>query len=759
MFNVNEIISEDTEINLNVVCNVVDLINEGATIPFIARYRKDSTDNLDEVGVKAISDKLTYYNELEDRKKTVLETIDKAGKLTLELKNKIEDTRLKTELEDLYLPYKPKRRTRATIARELGLEPLAKLIYEQKVFSGDKADFLKPYFSEEKELLDSGKILQGAMDIIAEWINEIPEVRDIIRNEFREEGSICSRVVTAKKEEKTKFEMYYDFKEKIKDIPSHRILGMRRGEKEKTLLLSFEIGNEKNIELVKEFIIKNEENLFLQELNAAVEDGYKRLLRPGIETEMRMELKEKADEEAIKVFSENLRNVLLAAPLGSKEILAIDPGIRTGSKTVVLSENGDFLYDTVLYTRNEKEIQRSMSKLIELLQKYKMNYIAVGNGTGGRDIQKLIDKTLKENGMKNVYTLLVNESGASVYSASEIAREEFPELDLTLRGAISIGRRLQDPLSESVKIEPKSIGVGQYQHDVDQKMLSKELDHVVSSCVNYVGVDLNTASFSLLQYVSGITKKTAKNIVEFRKTNNGFKNRQQLLEVSGLGAKAFQQAAGFLRIRNSENKLDNSAVHPENYEVVNRIAKFLETDISNLLEKEELLEKIDKKQFLNDEIGEYTLEDILEELKKPGRDPRNVFENPNFRDDVNTVSDLKMNMILEGVVTNITRFGAFVDIGVHQDGLLHISEISDKYVGDLTKILKVGMKIKVEVIKIESENKRISLSKKFDKDFIKSDKPMIIRNTKKMKYKSENVKKKNDTGNPFLDLLGSGKFK
>ncbi len=718
MIDIKQVIASDSQIDLKVVDNVVELLKGGSTIPFISRYRKDSTNNLDEVGVKLIADKLEYYTELEERKVTVLTTIEEAGKLTPELKEKIENTLSKTELEDLYLPYKPKRRTRATIARELGLEPLAKLIYEQSIMEGAKEDFLTPYISEEKGLTDTDKIIAGASDIIAEWISENADIREILREDIRKTAFICSSVVTAKKEEKTKFEMYYDFKEKIADIPSHRILGMRRGEQEKILTVSIDFEDSRYAETINNFIIKNEKNIFNDELKNAIEDGYKRLLKPSLEVEMRMELKEKADAEAIKVFAENLRNILLSAPLGNKNLIAVDPGIRTGSKTVVISETGDFIEETVLYTRSDSESSRAMDSLIKLIEKHKINYIAIGNGTGSKEIKNLIDKTLKEKNISNVYTILVNEAGASVYSASEIAREEFPALDLTLRGAISIGRRLQDPLSESVKIEPKSIGVGQYQHDVDQRLHGKELEHTVSSCVNFVGVDLNTAGYSLLQYVSGINKRIAKNIVEYRSKNGMFKNRNEILEVSGLGNKTFEQCAGFLRISNSENPLDNSAVHPENYKLVSNIAEKLNMDIKDLLRNERILNSVKVEEFISDNIGVYTLKDIIEELKKPGRDPRANFQNPNFRDDLNSIKDLQTGMILEGVVTNLTRFGAFVDIGVHQDGLLHLSEISNKFITDLNQVLKVGQHLKVQVIGIDIDRSRIMLSTKFDDSYV-----------------------------------------
>ncbi|HPG30353.1 MAG TPA: Tex family protein [bacterium] len=719
MINIGKAISEDSGIILKSVESVISLLKEGSTIPFISRYRKDTTGNLDEIAVKTISDKLEYYTELEERKETILKTIEEAGKLTPELKKKIEETTSKTELEDLYLPYKPKRKTRAVVAKELGLEPLALLIFGQTLTDGDKSELLKPYFSDEKGLDTEEKILGGAKDIIAEMISEDSEIRAVIRNDLKDNGFICSRVTTAKKEEKTKFEMYYEFKEKISEIPSHRILGMRRGEKEKVLILTFEINEIKQIDMIKAIVVKNDKNIFADELISAVEDGYKRLLFPSIETEIRVELKQKADVEAIKVFAENLKNLLLAPPLGNKPLIAVDPGIRTGSKTVVLSETGDLIKYTVLFTRNDSETEKSMKDLFEIIDSRKINYIAIGNGTGSKEIKNTIDGKIKEKQISGLYTILVNESGASVYSASEIAREEFPDVDLTVRGAASIGRRLQDPLSESVKIDPKSIGVGQYQHDVDQNLLAKELEHTVSSCVNFVGVDLNSAGVSLLQYASGINKKAAKNIIEYRSKNGMFSSREQLLEVSGIGKKIYQQCAGFLRISNPSNPLDNSAVHPENYNTVNEIAAKLNVDINNLLKNPSLLNGIKPEEFINDNIGIYTLRDIIEELKKPGRDPRENFINPNFRNDLNSIKDLEPGMVLEGVVTNITRFGAFVDIGVHQDGLLHISEVTSKYIADLNSILKLGQHLKVQIKSVDVDRNRITLSTKFDDSFVK----------------------------------------
>lgn len=767
MLIINNIISNDTSISTKVVDNVVAMLKEGSTIPFISRYRKDATDNLDEVGVKLISDKFEYYTELEERKTTIINTIEEAGKMTPELKEKIENTLSKTELEDLYLPYKPKRRTRATIAKEAGLEPLANIIFEQNTISGSREELAAGFINEEKGITDIEKAISGAADIIAEWLSENADVREKVRTDIRDTGFLYSRVITDKKEEKSKFEMYYDFKEKICNIPSHRILAMKRGENEKMLIISIEAEDTRIINDISNTIITNEKNIFIDDLKNAIQDGYKRLLRPSIETELRFELKEKADAEAIKVFAENIRNILLSSPLGNKQIIAIDPGIRTGCKTVVLSETGDFIFDTVLYTRNENETKKSIETLLALIEKYSVKYIAIGNGTGSKEIKGIIDKSLKDKNINSVFTLLVNESGASVYSASDIAREEFPDLDLTLRGAISIGRRLQDPLSESVKIEPKSIGVGQYQHDVDQKLLSKELDHIVSSCVNYVGVDLNTSGFSLLQYVSGISKKVAKNIVEFRSKNGMFSSRSELLKVNGLGNKTFEQCAGFLRIRNAENPLDNSAVHPEHYKTVGKIAAKLNIEINKLMNNSFLLDTVKPEEFINENLGIHTLRDIISELKKPGRDPRSTFQNPNFRDDLNSIKDLQSGMILEGVVTNLTRFGAFVDIGVHQDGLLHISEVSNKYIADLNQILKVGQHIKVEVKSVDAERNRITLSSKFNSELSpKTEEKKIFQTSEKKNYdnnfdknkieknkQEKNKYKHQDTGNPFARLL------
>ena len=668
------------------IAAVAKLLGEGNTIPFIARYRKEVHGNLDEVQISKIQERLSYYAELEDRRATILKSIEDQGKLTDDLRAKIEACMQKNALEDLYQPFKPKRRTRAMIAKEKGLEPLADKIWNHESYDGSAED------------------LQGARDIIAERIADIADVRGLVRDAFAKKAVVKSEVVTPKPTEPTKFEQYYDFQESIAEIPSHRFLAIRRGQKEGVLWVRLVVDKAPLVDRIEEIIdARGDENLHL-----AAEDAYKRLLAPSCEIDVNVEKKLEADRAAVEVFAENLRHLLLAAPLGEKKVLAIDPGIRTGCKVAMLDSTGKFLVNTVIYPmQRTAEAQETIAKIVD---HFHPEAVAVGNGTAGRETEAFVRDVLKLIGAKDVMVVSVSESGASVYSASEIARDEFPDLDLTVRGAISIGRRLQDPLAELVKIEPKAIGVGQYQHDVHQPLLDAKLDEVVVSCVNKVGVELNTASAPLLTRVSGVGPALAKRIVAWRNENGAFRSRKDLLKVSGLGAKAFEQCAGFLRIRGAENPLDASAVHPERYALVETMATDLGVKVGDLVGNSLLADKIDVRRYITNDVGEPTLKDIVAELKKPGRDPRAVFEKPAFRDDVTTIDDVQEGMTLEGVVTNVAAFGAFVDIGVHQDGLVHVSELADRFIRDPNEVVKVGDKIKVKVIGVDKARQRISLS-------------------------------------------------
>lgn len=668
------------------IAAVAKLLGEGNTIPFIARYRKEVHGNLDEVQISKIQERLGYYAELEDRRATILKTIGEQGKLTDELRAKIEACMQKNALEDLYQPYKPKRRTRAMIAKEKGLEPLADKIWDHA-----------PYEGTDEEL-------QGARDILAERIADLADVRGLVRDAFAKKAVVTSEVVTPKPAAPTKYEQYYDFQEPIAEIPSHRFLAIRRGQKEGVLWVRLVVDKAPLVARIAEIVGAGDD----ANLHLAVEDAYKRLLAPSCEIDVNVEKKLEADRQAVEVFAENLRHLLLAAPLGEKKVLAIDPGIRTGCKVAMLDATGKFLVNTVIYPmQRTAEAQETLAKIVE---HFHPEAVAVGNGTAGRETEAFVRDVLKLIGAKDVMVVSVSESGASVYSASETARAEFPDLDLTVRGAISIGRRLQDPLAELVKIEPKAIGVGQYQHDVHQPLLDAKLDEVVVSCVNRVGVELNTASAPLLTRVSGVGPSLAKRIVAWRDENGAFKSRRDLLKVTGLGAKAFEQCAGFLRIRGAANPLDASAVHPERYALVETMAADLGVGVGELVGNAQLADKIDVRRYITNDVGEPTLKDIVSELKKPGRDPRAVFEKPAFRDDVTTIDDVQEGMTLEGVVTNVAAFGAFVDIGVHQDGLVHVSELADRFIRDPNEVVKVGDKIKVKVIGVDKARQRISLS-------------------------------------------------
>lgn len=703
MSNFSRLVSQELSISERIIETVSKLLDEGNTIPFIARYRKEATGSLDETQIRAIQERMLYLKELEDRRSTILQSIESQGKLSDELRLQLWNCRTKNELEDLYLPYKPKRRTRAMIAREKGLEPLALLILEQPLNRKLEEEAMR--FGDVEESLN------GARDIVAEMVSENAAVRTIVRDRFAHEGVVVSKLQAGKDGQPTKFELYYNFSEPVSKIPSHRYLAIRRGEAEGILDFHIAIEAEPVLKQIELLYRVNPKSTFAEQLSRAIQDSYKRLILPSVETDVRVDLKMKADREAVDVFASNLRHLLLAPPLGERTVIGIDPGLRTGCKCAVVDETGKYLDTSVLYLiQGDQAQQAAKMQLLRLVEKYKPFAIGIGNGTAGRETEAFVKQLFAEMGTKEVVIVSVSEAGASVYSASDIAREEFPELDLTIRGAISIARRLQDPLAELVKVDPKAIGVGQYQHDVYQQLLSDKLGEVVESCVNHVGVEVNTASAPLLSYVAGINASLATKIVKHREKHGAFTSRKELMEVSGLGPRAFEQAAGFLRIRNAKNPLDASAVHPERYDLVERIAKDLDVSVQELVANQELIRKIEIQQYIDDKVGKLTLQDILDELKKPGRDPRAAFERPSFRDDVMSLKDLKEDMVLEGIVTNVTAFGAFVDVGVHQDGLIHISELTDKYIKDPSEVVSPGQKIKVQVISVDQERNRIALT-------------------------------------------------
>jgi uncharacterized protein len=700
---------EITGLKRTQVENCVELLQGGATVPFIARYRKEMTGELDEVRIREIEEQYDYFRELEERKLTVLGSIQEQGKLTDDLRRRIESSSKKTEVEDLYLPFKPKRRTKAIIARERGLEPLADIMAAQELLSGSPEEAAAPFVNPELDVPDAAAALEGAGHILAERLSDDADSREMVRRLTAEQGVMASRVAADKKDQLTKFEMYYDYQEPLREVPSHRMLAMRRGEKEEVLYLSIVAPQEQILAGVKSRLIRGE-SVFRPILERVAEDAYKRLIAPSIEVELRLESKERADEAAIAVFARNLRNLLLASPAGGKRVLGIDPGFRTGSKLAALDGTGRFLEHVTIYPHTgEARLPQSRKELLRLVESHDIEMIAVGNGTAGREMEIFCRETLAEAGRK-IPVVSVSEAGASVYSASEIAREEFPDLDLTVRGAISIGRRLQDPLAELVKIDPKSIGVGQYQHDVNQSMLKKALDGVVESCVNYVGVDLNTASWALLSSVSGVGPSLAKAITRYRDANGPFSSRGSLMNVPRFGAKAFEQAAGFLRIPGGEHPLDNSAVHPERYPLVESMARDLGLALAQLVADPAVMNRIDPKRYVSAGVGLPTLNDILEELRKPGRDPRSQFQTAAFRDDIREIEDLREGMVLQGVVTNVTAFGAFVDIGVHQDGLVHISHLASRYIKNPHDAVQAGQLVRVKVLSADPKRRRISLS-------------------------------------------------
>ena len=705
MINYNKVVATELGVREQQVEATINLLDEGATIPFISRYRKEATGTLDEVQVGAIRDRITQLRELDKRREAILKSLEEMGKLTDELKQKIDAAESLTILEDLYLPYRPKRKTKASVAKEKGLEPLSISIFEQE--SVDPKILAEKYIDAEKGVSTIEEALQGARDIIAERISEDAEARAMVRELFLKKGFFRSKVIKGKEAEGIKYKDYFEWSESVKDAPSHRVLALRRGEKELFLSLEISPEEEEAIEsLNKKFIIHS--NACAEEVRSSIKDGYKRLLAPSIETETRVFTKTRADEEAIKVFAENARQLLLAAPMGQKRVMAIDPGFRTGCKLVCLDEQGKLLDNTAIYPHEPKKLVEAQAIIKQLCEKHKIEAIAIGNGTAGRETESIV-RAMK---LENVLVVMVNESGASIYSASEAARDEFADYDITVRGAVSIGRRLMDPLAELVKIDPKSIGVGQYQHDVDQTKLQKSLDDVVSSSVNAVGVELNTASKQLLSYVSGLGPQLAQNIIEYRNANGAFRTRAELKKVARLGDKAFEQAAGFLRIRSAENPLDASAVHPERYPLVEQMAKDLKCSVSDLMSSAEIRAKLELNKYISDEVGLPTLKDIMNELSKPGRDPREQFEVIQFSEGVNSMEDLRIGMQLTGIVTNLTKFGAFVDIGVHQDGLVHVSHISNTFIDDPAKVLKVSQKVQVSVLEVDIARKRISLSMK-----------------------------------------------
>lgn len=703
-------IARQLDVPLPSLIATLAMLDGRGTVPFIARYRKEATGNLDEVAIGAIEERAAYFRELEERRETILKSIAEQGKLTAELEGLVKAALDKSTLEDLYLPFKPKRRTKATIAREKGLGPLAAYLWNQQAGGPPLIQYAETFVSLEKGVGSAAEALEGARHILAEQISETTEFRSYLRQLMLNEGIVAIRKVEDAQDAEGKFKMYYEYSEPAAKIPSHRMLAIRRGSEESILHFQIDLDPLKPVSYLKSKVLR-EPGDWQPQLEIAAEDAWKRLLNLSIQTEVRLELKERSDAEAIRVFRENLQNLLLAPPAGPIGTLGVDPGIRTGCKIAVVDETGKLLGHSVIYPLEPRHDTAGAAKtLLAFIQKYNVRAIAIGNGTGSREASAFVQDFLREAKLSDVFSVVVNESGASIYSASEMARQEFPDLDLTVRGAISIARRLQDPLAELVKIDPKSIGVGQYQHDVDQRNLNKALESTVKSCVNRVGVDLNTASFALLRHVAGITERTAQKIVEFRNEKGRFRSRVQLLAVPGFGPKTFEQAAGFLRIRDGENPLDMTAVHPESYPIVEKIAGSLQVTVSELIARPAYVDALKIEAFQTEKVGIYTLRDIREELRKPGRDPRAQFAAPQFQSGLNQISDLTPGMILEGAVTNVTNFGAFVDVGVHQDGLVHVSELSNRFIKDPYEVVKVGQIVKVKVLSADPKAKRIALS-------------------------------------------------
>lgn len=733
----------ELSIPIKSVAAVIQLLLEGNTIPFISRYRKEATGNLDEVQIRTIQERYHYLLELEDRKKMIIESIESQGKMTEALKKQILDCMSKNILEDLYLPYKPKKRTKATIAREKGLEPLALLIISQSLTENPTLAALN-FVDSEKGVNSEEDALNGALDIVAEIVSENAEVRAAVRDCFEKEGVVVSKVIEGKDAAPTKYESYYNFQEKVSKIPSHRYLAIRRGEKEEILNFNIEIPSDLILNDIKSIMKHQPKSPCSALLEKGILQAYKRHLYPSVETEMRVELKMQSDRAAVQVFAENLKHLLLGAPLGAKTVIGIDPGIRTGCKCVVIDLTGKFLENATIYPfQSAQAKEQAQNILLKMIATHQPFAIAVGNGTAGRETEAFVQDLLTKAQLLNVTLVQVSEAGASVYSASDIAREEFPDLDVTVRGAISIARRLQDPLAELVKVEPKAIGVGQYQHDVHQTLLQDKLHEVVESCVNHVGVELNTASAPLLSYVAGIGPQMALKIVKHREAKGPFKSRKDLLGISGFGPRTFEQAAGFLRVQSGQHPLDASAVHPERYELVEHLAQDLGITLKDLVGNESLIRKIPVKRYVSESVGEHTLNDIISELLKPGRDPRESFEKLQFRQDVNTLKDLTEGMVLEGIVTNVAAFGAFVDIGVHQDGLIHISELTDRFIKDPAEVVHVGKRLKVQVMEIDLDRKRISLTARIGQGQAK---------TPKERNKPIKKEKKGFGSQPFANL-------
>jgi uncharacterized protein len=699
----SERLSQKLNLSKKHIFNVLSLLEDGATIPFIARYRKEISGNMDEIQINEIDIQYKKLLETEKRKEFILKSIEEQGKLTPELKNKIVNSFDPEFIEDLYLPFKRSNKTRAAIAREKGLEPLAQYIFDQK--HGDIWYFAGSFTGDE--VPDNESAINGALDIIAEWISENPDVRNIVRNEFENNAILRSKVVKAKKEVAQKYQDYFDYDEKLRDIPSHRLLAVFRAENEKLIRVGFAVDDERILNSIKRIIINRNSPVY-ELLETAITDSCKRLIFPAMENHARSLYKTKADKEAIEVFEKNLRQLLLASPVGQKSTLAIDPGFRTGCKVVCLSDNGELICDDVIYPHPPvSKIAEAVAILTDLIEQYAIEVIAVGDGTAGRETMQWI-RTLDFGRQISLY--FVNEDGASIYSASGVAREEFPDRDLTVRGAVSIGRRLMDPLAELVKIDPKSIGVGQYQHDVDQKMLREKLERTVESAVNTVGVNLNTASSHLLAYVSGLGPATAKKIVQFRSKNGSFRNKSEIKDVPGIGEKAFQQSAGFLRIRQGDNFLDNTGIHPESYHIALKIIDDLGIDQAELRTSSNRFRSVKPDNYITDDAGLPTVNDILKELEKPGFDPRGEQKEIEFDQMVNAIEDLKEGMILNGVVTNITNFGAFINIGIKEKGLVHISEMADKFIKDPNAVVSLNQQVRVKVINVDAERSRIQLS-------------------------------------------------
>lgn len=708
-------IADLLNLNSKDVTATVRLLDEGGTVPFISRYRKEMTGSLDEVQIAQIRDEIERLRQLEQRRETILKSIESQGKLTAELREKITEAETLSKLEDLYLPYKPKRRTKATVAREKGLEPLAQFIFAQG--QQDPLAEAEKYISLEKEVNSVEEALHGARDIIAENMSEDAGVRETMRELFKRTAIVKSRVIRGKEEQGEKFSDYFEWEEKLMTCPSHRMLAMRRGEKEDVLILDVTVDNEEAQQLIERKMLTSR-GAAADQIREAIADGYKRLLQPGIEAEMRLMTKHLADEKAISVFADNLRELLLASPLGQKTILALDPGFRSGCKVVALNREGKLLEETVIYPHEpQRKVTEAEMVILAFCQRHGIEAIAIGNGTASRETEQFVRNI--DVLPKSIPVIVVSEAGASVYSASDVAREEFPDKDVTVRGAVSIGRRLADPLAELVKIDAKSIGVGQYQHDVDQSLLKNKLDVVVGSCVNGVGVELNTASKELLSYVSGIGPTLAQNIVTYRNEHGAFPSRKSLLEVPRMGEKVFELCAGFLRVRNGVHPLDKSAVHPESYHIVEKMATDLQCSIDELMEQKDLRKKIVLQNYVTEQVGLPTLKDIMAELEKPGRDPRKSFEVFRFDESVHEIKDLREGMRLPGIVTNVTNFGAFVDIGVHQDGLVHISQLADQFVDDPNKVVKVGQQVWVNVTEVDPKRKRIALSMKGETQQVK----------------------------------------